>query len=367
MYSLLKDIFSFFSLVSKKHNIIIFSESRHYSKYFRTIVLELEKENFNFFYVCKDDDPLVHELSKKNIKKFYTNFFLLNIFSAVNCKYLLLSTPDIGKKGLKKSKLCEKIIYLFHSPVSTHMIYNEGAFDNYDTIFCIGSHQYLELKERFNFLSKNIELVKIGYPYLDFLRDKSKVKEFSSDTILIAPSWNSENENYYEIYFSKLIRILLENELKVIFRPHPEYVKRYLGNYQNFIKLFKHEKNFKVSDSEDSFEIQKKSRYLISDWSGIAFEYAFTFDRPVIFINSEKKILNKNYKEISYQPIEISERSELGQIVDISEIDNVIEIIENLKLNEKLYKEKINVLRSKIVYNIDNSLDKTIKFFKSNI
>jgi YidC/Oxa1 family membrane protein insertase len=367
MYNFLKDFFSFFSLVSKKHSIIIFSESRHYSKYFRSIVLELEKENFNFFYVCKNDDPLTHELSQKNVKKFYTNFFLLNIFSAVNCKYLLLSTPDIGKKGLKKSKLCEKIIYLFHSPVSTHMIYNEGAFDNYDIIFCIGNHQYLELKERFHILNKNIELVQIGYPYLDFLRNKSKEKASSNDKILIAPSWNSENENYYEIYFSKIIRILLDNAFKVIFRPHPEYVKRYLTNYKNFIQLFMSEKNFEVSDSEDSFEVQKESSLLISDWSGIAFEYAFTFDRPVIFINSEKKVLNKNYNEFSYQPIEISERSEIGQIVHIDELENVTQIIKNLILNEKFYKEKINALRSKIVYNIDCSLVKTIKFFKSKI
>jgi len=367
MYNLLKDLFSFFSLVSKKHSIIIFSESRHYSKYFRSIVLELEKKNLNFFYVCKNDDPLIHELSKNNVKIFHSNFFLLNIFSVVNCKYLLLSTPDIGKRGLQKSKLCNKIIYLFHSPVSTHMIYNEGAFDNYDIIFCIGAHQYLELKERFNTLKKNIELVQIGYPYLDSLRVKSKEKVPSSDTILIAPSWNSENENYYEIYFSKIIQVLLDNAFKVIFRPHPEYVKRYLINYNNFIKLFKSEKNFEVNVSEDSFDVQKNSRFLISDWSGIAFEYAFTFNRPVIFINSQKKVLNKNFNKFSYQPIEISARSELGQIIQIDEIENISQIIKNLTLNEKFHEEKINVLRDKIVYNIDSSLDKTIKYLKSKI
>ncbi len=367
MYSLLKDFFSFFSLVSKKNNFVIFSESRHYSKYFRSIVLELEKKNFNFIYVCKNDDPLIHELKKKNVKKFYTNSFLLNIFSVVNCKYLILSTPDIGKKGLKKSKLCNKIIYLFHSPVSTHMIYNEGAFDYYDIIFCIGPHQYLELQERFQILKKKIEFVKIGYPYLDFLRDQSREKIPLSDTILIAPSWNSENENYYEIYFSKIIRILLDNAFKVIFRPHPEYVKRYFTNYKNFIKLFKSEKNFELSDNEDSFEAQKNSRFLISDWSGIAFEYAFTFNRPVIFINSEKKVLNKNYNKFSYQPIEISARSELGQILQTDEIENITQTIKNLRLNEKFYKEKINVLRSKIVYNIDSSLYKTIEYLKSKI
>ena len=47
---------------------------------------------------------------------------------------------------------------------------------------------------------------------------------------------------------------------------------------------------------------------MISDWSGISMEYAFTFERSVIFIDVPKKILNPNADDLPLEPIEISIR-----------------------------------------------------------
>ena len=37
---------------------------------------------------------------------------------------------------------------------------------------------------------------------------------------------------------------------------------------------------------------------MITDWSGIAYEYAYTTCKPVLFIDTPMKIMNPEYKKI---------------------------------------------------------------------
>ena len=59
---------------------------------------------------------------------------------------------------------------------------------------------------------------------------------------------------------------------------------------------------------------------MISDWSGISFEYAFTFERQVIFIDVPKKELNPNSSDISLEPIEISARKKIGHVISVNNL-----------------------------------------------
>ena len=366
MFSFFHDIITFFSLFYKKHSLVFFSESKQYSKFFKPMFLELEKKNLDYIYICKNDDFLINEIKKKNLKIFYTSFFLLNAFSVLNCKLLIMTTPDIGRFGLKRSRFCDVLIYFFHSSVSTHMIYNEGAFDGYDVIFCVGNHHLIELEERFTKIKKNTKLIKAGYPYLDFLIKNKNKFNCTPNKILVAPSWNSVNQNYYFDYFHKIITKLLSLNFKVIFRPHPEYVKRYSDSYQKFIDNFVHQKNFETDVSANSFQSQAESEFLISDWSGISFEYAFVFERPVLFVDSEKKILNKNYNDIVNKPVEISKRENLGKIINIEDFDKIGLYLDELKLNRSIYIRKIKELRDNIIYNINNSTNTIAEYIKNH-
>jgi YidC/Oxa1 family membrane protein insertase len=92
---------------------------------------------------------------------------------------------------------------------------------------------------------------------------------------------------------------------------------------------------------------------MISDWSGISLEYAFTFERPPIFIDVPKKILNNNSDKIFLEPIENSIRHEVGHVILPTNIKEIPNIIESLKNHE--YTEKIKEIRSKTVYNIGKS------------
>jgi hypothetical protein len=364
MLGLFKDILTFFSFFSQKHSIILFSEAKQYSKFFKPLILELEKNNLDYLYVCKNDDFLCTEVPQKKLKCFSNSFLLLNVFSVLNCKLLIMTTPDLGKFGLSRPKFCDKIIYLFHSINSTHMVYNEGAFDHYDVICCVGNHHFNELKERFEKIKKNNELIKVGYPYLDFMM-KNKNFNYIPNNILVAPSWNSTNQNYYTVYFYKMITKLLSLNFKVIFRPHPEFVKRYSISYKKFLDNFSSQKNFKIDENENSFKSQSEAEFLISDWSGISFEYAFVFERPVLFLNSEKKILNKNYTQLFNKPVEIIKREYLGKIISAEDIDNIKYYLDELRFNKPNYIKKINSLKNEMIYNDGSSVLKILEYIKN--
>ena len=93
---------------------------------------------------------------------------------------------------------------------------------------------------------------------------------------------------------------------------------------------------------------------MISDWSGISFEYAFTFEHPVIFIDVPKKVLNPNSDDISLEPIEISIRDKIGYVISPKNLENIQEIIEKIH-GDNLTKERIIKIRSETVYNLGKS------------
>ena len=97
------------------------------------------------------------------------------------------------------------------------------------------------------------------------------------------------------------------------------------------------------------------SKCLISDWSGVSLEYAFTFERPVILIDIPKKILNPNLGDISIEPIDVSIRDKIAHVISPNNLEKIPEIIKNIK-NDSSMNEQIRKIRSETVYNLGNSV-----------
>jgi YidC/Oxa1 family membrane protein insertase len=98
-----------------------------------------------------------------------------------------------------------------------------------------------------------------------------------------------------------------------------------------------------------------KADVLISDWSGVAIEYAFGTERPVLFIDLPRKVHNPEYEKIGVVPIEVSLRDEIGQVIDVEDIPNAARIVSNFLANRKVYKDQIVNARKRNVFNFGNS------------
>jgi YidC/Oxa1 family membrane protein insertase len=355
-------------ITSKNFKIVFFSENRNYQKYSSILIEAMIDEYPNeILYVSTDKNDFIDNKNIKNLfleNDYITQFFFLKL----KCKNMLTTTIDLGNNILAKSKNTINYIYYFHSPVSTTKVYTNKAFDNYDTILCIGNFQKEEIRRREKIKHiKKKKIIDLGYPYFDYLKNKlDRTKFDKSNNILVAPSWNYNEKNYINEDFSLIIDSLLETGFNVIFRPHPEHFKR----SKKFIEDIKNKnlnKNFLFDNENENFSSMQKSISLITDNSGIAIEYSLIIKRPVFYYDSLKKTHNSDIDDFNDMfNLEETLKNNFGYIFNYSNIINLGEFISNNivnfnntkkdNLDRFLYKNFFNVYKTKtfIKKNINN-------------
>lgn len=96
---------------------------------------------------------------------------------------------------------------------------------------------------------------------------------------------------------------------------------------------------------------------MVTDWSGITYEFAYTTLKPVLFINTPMKIMNPEYQKIDTVPLNILLREEIGRSVAPDALDQVAEIANEMLANPEAYREKIAAFVETYVYNLGHSAE----------
>ena len=245
-----KELERFDKSSDEDRSIVFYVENEYYTIYLKSLIETLVNEyGLKVSYVTSSKtDPLLKS-TNKNISSFYigdgvvrTKFFL-----NLKAKILIMTMPDLETFHIKKSKVYPvHYVYLFHSMVSTHLVYRRSAFEHFDSIFCVGNYQLDEIRSTeklYNLKPKN--LIRYGYGHLDNLLEKySKRIRLPKNNenklhILLAPSWS--DDGLFENFGEKVIDILLREGYKVTFRPHPMTQKKSkrksIGCRKNFPRM----------------------------------------------------------------------------------------------------------------------------------
>ena len=278
----------------------------------------------------------------------------------VRCEVFLMTLMELNQYHIKRSIYPVHYVYVFHAMASTHMMCKAGAYDYYDSLLCVGPHQIAEIRkyeELYGVPRK--QLIKAGYYRLE--RIYSAYRKYVANapgvpqklTILIAPSWGPKN--VLESCGESLVELLLNNGYDVIVRPHPETIRRSRQLIDALANRFGRHQNFTLEESVATDDSLIESDILICDCSGVALEYAFGTERPVLFLDVPYKIQNKNYKELNIEPLELLVRSEIGIVVSPERLESIPEVIMKLIDKQMEYKKKIIQLREKYVYNCGES------------
>lgn len=80
-------------------------------------------------------------------------------------------------------------------------------------------------------------------------------------------------------------------------------------------------------------------------------EYAYGFEKPVLFIDLPRKVNNPAYLEIDIEPIEVSVRNEIGKVLELRNIDCIPNAISNLLSTGNQRIGKIRASRDLRVFN----------------
>lgn len=347
--------YNFFYKTPEEHkNIVFYAEHEGYYPNFEGIIKELKKRNTKLCYVTSSYDDPILKSPDSSLISFYIKSLLPIFMLFVKSKVFFITLTDLNQFHIKRSIYPVHYVYVFHSMVSTHMMYLKGAFDHYDSILCCGPHHIKELRkyEELHGLPKK-NLIEAGYYRLERIYDKYRYYEAKSNknklTILIAPSWGERN--LIESYGPQLVNLLLNSGFKVILRPHPETIKRSTGIIRDLETNFENNPDFILEKSVYTDDSLLKADILICDCSGIALEYAFGTERPVLFIDVPYKIRNKDYKELDIEPIELSLRPKFGKIVSPENLKAIPKTIQDLYKNNLEYKNRLISLREDNVFN----------------
>ena len=79
----------------------------------------------------------------------------------------------------------------------------------------------------------------------------------------------------------------------------------------------------------------------MTDWSGIAYEYAFTTKKPVLFVDTPMKVMNPEYQKIDTVPINIWMRDVIGDRLDPTKTEETESKVRNLLEQKDAYHDRI--------------------------
>lgn len=355
-----QDYKRFFSVVNK--HLVFYSESNGFYKYYKGIIeYLLENTNITIHYITSDYNDKIFELEKKNkqIKAYYiAEKKLITLMMKLEADIVVMTMPDLDNYHIKRSYLKKDIEYIFipHSMDSLNMTMREKSMNNFDTIYVTDKYQRDEMEKTIKYYNlKNKKIIDWGYSLLDeMIEDYNKnKKDNKTKTVLIAPSW--QKDNIVDLCLDELLNELKGHGYKVIVRPHPQHVRHCREKFENLKKQFSNDKNIEIQTDFSSNDTVFNADLLISDWSGIAYEYAYTTKKPVLFIDTPMKVMNPIYEKINDNPINIWSRTVIGEVIKLEELKDCNKIVEEMLNNKKKYYEKINNLINDSVYNVGTS------------
>lgn len=264
---------------------VIYSDHKRYWNVFKPVCDEFEARKVKVDYLTSSSDDPVLTHGYKYIRPEFIGegnkgFSRLNLLKA---DIVLSTTPSLDVFQWKRSKDVRFYVHTFHSPGNASM-YRMFGLDYYDAVLLSGKHQEEQiriLEEHRDIKSK--ELVYAGLPYMDELVKRLEASDGSKDgssrkTVLLAPSWGSNG--ILTKYGERMIGALIKTGYEIIIRPHPQ---SFTAEKDMIEALMDKYKDIEWNRDNDNFDVLQRSDILISDFSGVIFEYALIFDKPVMY------------------------------------------------------------------------------------
>ena len=363
----------FFSVVNK--HLVFYSENNGFYKYYQGIIeYILKNTNIVIHYITSDPEDSIFELAEKNqhIKAYYIGEKkLITLMMKMDADIVVMTMPDLENYHIKRSYIRKDIEYIYipHGMDSLNMTMRKGSMNHFDTVFCTGKHQKEEIEkteEVYSLPKKN--LVEWGYSLLDSMREdyqKSQKKNDGMRSILIAPSW--QKDNIVDSCLEELLDNLAGHGYKITVRPHPQHVRHMPERMEELKQKYCVDKDIEIQTDFSSNSTVFDADMMITDWSGIAYEYAYTTCKPVLFINTPMKVMNPEYKKIEIEPINIWMRDSIGATLNPDEIDKASVIVEKMFDDAATYRSRIDNFVHEYVYNLGHSSEVGAQYIVNEI
>ena len=316
---------------SNKIPIVIHCESKRYWNIFEPILDEFEKTKQKIVYLTgSEDDPVFSKkyeyIAPEYIGEGFKSFSRLNI---LNASVVFSTTPSLDVFQWKRSKNVNCYIHIMHAAKDI-TLYRMYGTDHYDAFVLSGDiqvRQIRQLEELRGIKKRDYELC--GVPYLDEMKkrvDTAEAVPAHERTVLLAPSWGESG--ILSRFGSRIIDSLIGTGYKVIVRPHPQSFASEKEMLDKLMAKYNDPSIVEWNKDMDNFDVLMKSDILISDYSGVMFEFAMVFDKPVIYTDTNFDPRPYDADWIEETPWTFEILPDLGLKLDESNVDSLKELID---------------------------------------
>ena len=281
--------------------LVIFSDNKRYWNVFEPVCRELDRRGVDVVYMTASPDDPVLDCPYEHVRGEFIGennraFAKLNF---LNASIVLSTTPGLDVYQWKRSKGVQCYVHMLHA-ANEVIMYRMFGIDYYDVLMLSGEYQVRNVRylEKIRGLPEK-ELVKIGIPYMDEMAarlaadrhtqepadPKGKEPEACPRTVLLAPSWGKSA--IFAKYGGKIIEVLKNSGYHIIIRPHPQSFLAEKELLAELMQEYPESRQIEWNRDNDNYEALKRADILISDFSGVIFDFSLVHDKPVIYADTE--------------------------------------------------------------------------------
>ena len=153
-----------------------------------------------------------------------------------------------------------------------------------------------------------------------------------------------------------LIDELIATGYEIIIRPHPQSFKSEVDLMNRLQKKYS---NVEWNRDTDNFDVLNKADILISDFSGVVFDFALAFDKPIIYTDISD--FDRGMYDAYWCDCELWTFTTMPKLGKQLEIGKVKETIDEC-LTNNIYKENRQKAREESWANIGHSAELTADY-----
>lgn len=317
---------------------VIFSDDKRYWKVFDPICHEFDRRGVDIVYMtASSDDPALHNPYEHVNAQFIGSgnkaYAKMNF---LNASIVISTTPGLDVFQWKRSKDVLCYIHMLHA--ATEVVeYRMFGIDYYDAVMLSGEYQKKDIRNLENI--RNLpekELVMVGIPYMDEMVAKLIAQpQICSDnyTVLLAPSWGKSA--IFQKYGGKIIDVLLRTGYHIIIRPHPQSYSSESALIEKIMTQYPESEQLEWNRDNDNFEVLNRADIMISDFSGVIFDFALVYDKPIIYADTEFDSSPYDAWWLDYQMWTFTALPRIGQKLTMENLESLKDMIDTCLKDSK--------------------------------
>ena len=357
--------------LDKRETLVFYSEGKQNWSTFQPILEALAQRQVAATYLTSDkQDPGLALLPPHRAQYIGTGNRAYTFLNMLEADVVGMTTPNLDVLQIRRSQRVRHYTHIVHA-VTDIALYKLFSCDYFDSVLCSGSHQIRTLRtlEQLRGTKPKL-LLESGCPYMDVLAAQAAEREEPSAAlevpaharlapprgghqrcILVAPTWGQNG--LLSRFGMSLLKPLAVQGHTVLIRPHPQSFVNESSLLKSLEKALENHTNVRWDREASPVRSLRAADILVSDISGIVFDCAFVFLKPVITLSFVPDIRGTDAFDLTEPVWEYQVLDQLGKRINVEDVPHLPEIITSL-LDKEEFTKRIQDLRSASVYNYAN-------------